>query len=227
MSIDTARGQFGVGPLARAAALVYTLLVVEFGLLLTAAPGLVALLLRRDASNLPLAAACLIPAGPAMSAALYALHRRKLDLADLHPAAAFWRGYRLNARSSLGVFLPWLALLTMVAMTLTHRGASGIGGWWLVLLVVIAAAATVWLTIALVITSLFAFRVIDVARLAAYFLIRTPRVTLGNAGLLIAAGAVTAAATEAVPIVLASALGLLLLLNSAAMIAQVEADFTA
>lgn len=227
MSIDTARGQFGVGPLARAAALVYTLLVVEFGLLLTAAPGLVALLLRRDASNLPLAAACLIPAGPAMSAALYALHRRKLDLADLHPAAAFWRGYRLNARSSLGVFLPWLALLTMVAMTLTHRGASGIPGWWLVLLVVIAAAATVWLTIALVITSLFAFRVIDVARLAAYFLIRTPRVTLGNAGLLIAAGAVTAAATEAVPIVLASALGLLLLLNSRTMIDQVEANFTA
>ena len=227
MSADTARGQFGAGPLARAAALIYTLLVVEFGLLLTAAPGLVALLLRRDASNLPLAAACLIPAGPAMSAALYALHRRKLDLADLHPAAAFWRGYRLNARSSLGVFLPWLALLTMVAMTLTHRGASGIPGWWLLLLVVIAVAATVWLTIALVITSLFAFRVIDVARLAAYFLIRTPRVTLGNAGLLIAAGAVTAAATEAVPIVLASALGLLLLLNSAAMIDQVEADFTA
>lgn len=227
MSADTARGQFGAGPLARAAALIYTLLVVEFGLLLTAAPGLVALLLRRDASNLPLAAACLIPAGPAMSAALYALHRRKLDLADLHPAAAFWRGYRLNARSSLGVFLPWLALLTMVAMTLTHRGAAQIPGWWLVLLVVIAVAATVWLTLALVITSLFAFRVIDVARLAAYFLIRTPRVTLGNAGLLIAAGAVTAAATEAVPIVLASALGLLLLLNSAAMIDQVEADFTA
>lgn len=227
MRIDTARGQFGVGPLARAAALIYTLLVVEFGLLLTAAPGLVALLLRRDASNLPLAAACLIPAGPAMSAALYALHRRKLDLTDLHPAAAFWRGYRLNVRSSLGVFLPWLALLTMVAMTLTHRGASGIPGWWLLLLVVIAVAATVWLTIALVITSLFAFRVIDVARLAAYFLIRTPRVTLGNAGLLIAAGAVTAAATEAVPIVLASALGLLLLLNSGPMIDQVEADFTA
>lgn len=227
MSTSTVTRQFGTGPLARAAALVYTLLMTEFLLLVTTAPGLAALLLHRDASNLPLAAVCLVPAGPGLSAALYALQRRRRDLADLHPAADFCRGYRLNARHALRVFVPWLALLTIVAMTLAHRGVAGIPRWWAVLLVVIAVAATLWLANALVITSLFAFRVIDVARLAAYFLIRTPRVTLGNAGLLIAAGAVTAAATEAVPIVLASALGLLLLLNSAAMIDQVEADFTA
>jgi hypothetical protein len=227
MTLDTAPGQFGTGPLARAAALVYTLLVVEFLLLAAAAPGLVALLLlRRDASNLPLAAACLVPAGPALSAALYALHRRRLDLADLHPAAAFWRGYRLNAWSALRVFLPWLALLTMVAMTLAHRGTAGIPGWWRVLLVVIAAVATLWLTNALVITSLFAFRARDVARLAAYFIGRTPKVALGNASLLILVIGVTVAATEAVPILLASALGLVLLGNCGAMIHRVQEEFT-
>src|SRR5258705_8120945 len=46
------------GPLARAAAVVYTLPVVELLLLLTTAPGLILLiLLDRDASNVPLAAA--------------------------------------------------------------------------------------------------------------------------------------------------------------------------
>jgi hypothetical protein len=228
MSLNTAPGQFGVGPLARSAAMVYTLLVIEFGLLLTTAPGLVALLtLHRDASNLPLAAACLAPAGPALSASLYALYQRRLDLADLHPAAAFWRGYRRNARGALAVFLPWLALLTMVAMTIAHRGAAGIPGWWLVLLVVVAAAATLWLTNALVITSLFAFRAVDVARLAAYFLVRTPKVTLGNASLLLATAGVTVVATEAVPILLAPVLGVVLLHNCRMMVEQVRTDFTA
>src|SRR4051812_29804719 len=61
--------QFGVGPLARAAAFVHTLLVVELLLLATTVPGLVPLvLLDRDASNVPLAAACALPLGPAVSA---------------------------------------------------------------------------------------------------------------------------------------------------------------
>ena len=69
------RPGFGEGPLSRAAALVYTLIVVELLLLATTLPGLVPLvLLARDVSNAPLAALCLLPLGPALSAALYALH---------------------------------------------------------------------------------------------------------------------------------------------------------
>ena len=227
MSTGTVTRQFGTGPLARAAALVYTLLVTEFLLLIATAPGLAALLLLdRDAGNLPLATACLLP-GPALSAALYALQRRRLDLADLHPAADFWRGYRLNTRHALRVFVPWLVLLLLVAMTVAHRGAAGIPGWWVVLLVVIAVAATLWLANALVITSLFAFRAVDVARLAAYFLGRTPLVTLGNAGLLACAGIVTAFATEAGTALLAAAFCLALLHNSRVLIDQVRRDFVA
>jgi hypothetical protein len=228
MSSGTAARGFGTGPLARAAALVYTLLVVEFLLLVTIAPGLAALmLLDRDASNLPLAAACAVPAGPALSAALYALHHRRLDLADLHPAAAFWRGYRLNARSALRVFVPWLGLLTVVAMTLAHRGAAGIPGWWQVLLVIIAVAATLWMANALVITSLFTFRAVDVARLAGYFLGRTPMATLGNACLLILAAGLTLAATEAALTLLASVFALAALHNCRTMVEVVRRDFTA
>lgn len=228
MSEKAASRDFGTGPLAKVSALVYTLIVTEGLFLATAAPGLVLLLLLdRDASNLPLDALCLVPVGPAASAALFALHRRNADLADLHPMAAFWRGYRLNAAGALRVYLPWLVLLTMVAMALAHRRADGVPGWWLVLLVVIAVAATLWLANALVITSLFAFRTVDVARLAAYFLGRTPLATLGNAGLLIVAAIVTAYGTEALTVLLATAFCLLLLHNCRTMINQVRSEFTA
>jgi hypothetical protein len=219
---------FGTGPLARVSALVYTLLVTEGLLLLTSAPGLVPLLLLRGgASNLPLYAACLIPVGPSASAALFALWRRSGDLADLHPATQFWRGYRLNAAGVLRVYVPWLAVMTMVAMSVAHGNVGGVPGWWRVLLVVIAVAATLWLVNALMITSLFAFRAVDVARLATYFLGRTPLVTLGNAGVLLAAALVTAYGTEAMTALLVSVFGLLLLHSSRAMIEHVRRDFTA
>lgn len=225
---EKAAGEFGTGPLSRVSALVYTLLVTEGLFLVTALPGLVPLLLLdRDASNLPLDAVCLMPAGPAVSAALFALHRRQPDAADLHPAATFWRGYRLNAAASLRVFVPWLVAATMVAMTLAHRRADGVPGWWLSLLVVIALAATLWLVNALVIASLFSFRTVDTARLAAYFLGRTPLVTLGNAGVLLGAALITAYGTEALTALLVSAFGLLLLNSGRAMIEQVRNDFTA
>ena len=228
MTVTTgARRQFGEGPLARAAALVHTLLVVEALLLVTTAPGLVALvLLDRDASNLPLAALCAIPLGPALCAAVYALHHRRLDLTDLHPAAAFWRGYRLGAAGVLRLWIPWLAWVTILGVNLAHLRGAGLPGWWAVPLVLVAVVATLWVANALVITSLFAFRTVDVARLAAHFLARTPAVALGNAGLLVAAVAVTALSSEAVLALLGSLLAAALLRTSRPMTTMVQREFT-
>lgn len=229
--MSTASGSeptFGEGPLARASALVYTLLVVELLLLIAGAPGLVVLvLLDRDASNIPLAAACAIPLGPALSAALYALRHRRRDLIDLRPATAFWRGYRLNVVGVLQVWIPWLAWLAIVAVSLTHFTAAAVPGWWAVLLVAIAAVASLAMMNALVITSLFAFRALDVVRLAVAFLTRTPGVTLGNACLLVLAGAITALTSEAVLALLGSLLAGALLLICRPLIAEVRRDFTA
>lgn len=222
------RHQFGEGPLARAAALVYNLLVVEVLLLLTSLPGLVPLvLLDRDASNIPLAAACALPLGPALAAALYALHHRRRDLADLRPAAAFWRGYRLNFLGALQVWVPWLVWLAIVGVNLTHFAATGLPAWWAGLLVLVAAAATLAAVNALVITSLFSFRAVDVARLAVSFLTRAPGVTLGNACLLVVAAGVTALADEAVLALLGSVLAAALLRTCRPMIARVQREFTA
>jgi hypothetical protein len=229
MSIATgARRPFGEGPLSRVAATVYTLLVVEVLLLATTVPGLVVLvLLDRDASNLPLVAACALPLGPAASAALYAWHHRRVDLADLKPSAAFWRGYRSNAQGVLRIWVPLLAWLTIVAVNLAHFTAAGVPGWWAVLLVLIATVVTLWAINALVITSLFTFRAIDVARLAAYFLIRTPGVTLGNAGILAAAVGITLVSSEAVLALVACVLVAVLLRTCRPMITAVRENFTA
>jgi hypothetical protein len=221
------RREFGAGPLARAVALVYALLVVEVLLVVTTLPGLVPLLLLdRDASNLPLAAACLLPVGPAVSAALFAVHRHHGDLTDLHPGRAFWRGYRLNVAGVLRIWVPALVWLTIIAMTVTHLPAAGVPRWWTVPLVVVAVAVALWTANAIVISSLFAFRARDVARLAGYFLTRSPGGTLRTACLLVVAAAVTALTSDAVLALLGSVLVLLWLRASGAMIRTTREEFT-
>ncbi|MFG1696124.1 hypothetical protein [Nonomuraea sp. NPDC049309] len=227
MSDPTTSQKFGSGPLSRGSALIYTLLIVELLVLLTAVPGLaVMVLLDRDATNLPLMTACLLPAGPALSAALYALRHRSRDLAELSPAAAFWRGYKLNVGAALRVWAPYLLMLALVGTNLANFAAAGVPGWWGALLIVLAAGGTLWVLNALVITSLFAFRAVDVAKLAAYALGRFPALTLANACLLIVAGAVVFVATEAALALLASVFAGTLLWNSRAMITEVQQRFT-
>jgi hypothetical protein len=223
-----ARTQFGEGPLSRIAAFVYTLFVIEVLLLVTSVPGLVPLLLlERDASNLPIAALCLVPFGPALSAAVYALRHRKLDLTELKPARAFWRGYRLNVGGALRIWLPWLVWVTIVGVGLANFAAAGLPGWWAALLVIVAVVSTLWVANALVITSLFAFRAVDIARLAAYFLGRALGTTLGNACLVIVAVGVTYISSELVLLLLGSIFALALLRTSEPMITEVRDRFTA
>ena len=226
--VAAVRREFGEGPLGRAAAFVYSLLVVELLFLLTTFPGLIGLMfLGRDASNAIVAAACALPIGPALSAALYALHRRGRDLTELRPATAFWRGYRINVRPALAVFTPWLAWMAVIAVNLANFDAAAVPGWWAGLLVVVAVAATLWVANALVITSLFTFRAIDVARLGAYFLGRTPGVTLGTAGLVIAATGITLISSEAVLALFGSVLALALTRTAGPMINEIQREFTA
>jgi uncharacterized membrane protein YesL len=222
-----ARG-FGDGPLSRVAARVHTLLVVELLLLAASLPGLVPLvLLGRDASNVPLYAACALPLGPALSAALYALHHQRPDLTDLRPAAAFLRGYRANAAGVLRLWAPLLAWLTVVGVNLAHLDAAGVPRWWAALLVGVAAVAALAGAHALVVTSLFAFRARDVARLAVGFLVRAPAGTLGVALLLAAAVAVTAVTSEAVLALAGSLWALALLRVAGPMIDTIRKEFTA
>ncbi|WKU06757.1 DUF624 domain-containing protein [Micromonospora sp. HUAS LYJ1] len=226
MSAPTWR-EVGDGPLSRAAAAVYTVLVVGFLLILTTLPGLVpVLLLGRDASNLPLVALCLLPVGPAVSAALYALHHQRPDLTDLRPAARFRQGYRANLAQVLRIWVPLLLWLTVIAVNLTHLSVAGVPAGWAVPLFAIGLVATLVGGNALVIASLFTFRTRDVLRLALYFLVRTPAVTIGTVLLLAAAGALTVLVSEALPVLLAGPFALAYLRIATPMTDLVRKDFT-
>jgi hypothetical protein len=201
--------------------------VVQACVLVTAAPAvLLPVLLDRDASNVPLLAVAAVPLGPALSAALYALRHRGHDLTDLSPARTFWRGYRLNARAVLKLWLPWLAWAAVAGTSLAHPEGAGVPRWWHAALVTLAAGSLLWQANALVIASLYEFRTRDTARLAAWFLIRTPRVTVGTAGLALAAGAVVVWRSEAVLALVAVVFAAALLTVSAPMRAEIEQRFT-
>ncbi|MEU7589245.1 DUF624 domain-containing protein [Micromonospora sp. NPDC049230] len=227
MSTTRTWRQFGDGPLSRITSRVYILLVVELLLLLTTLPGLLPLLLLgRDPSNLPLAALFLVPLGPALSAALYALHHQRTDLTDLRPASVFWRGYRANLSGVLRVWVPTLLWLTVLAVNLAYRGAVGLPGWWAVPLVLLGVVVTLCGVNALVITSLFDFRTRDVLRLAVHFLVRTPGVTVGTALLVAAAAGITAVLSEAVLAMFGSVAVLALLRLSDPMVRLTRQEFT-
>lgn len=218
---------FGEGPLSRVTSTVYTLLVIEALLLLTSLPGLVPLvLLDRDNSNIPFAALCAIPLGPAFSAALFALRKRSRDLTDLRPGRSFWRGYRSNFKSSLLVWVPGVFWLGIIALGLSTRSDAGLASAWAVLLGLVGLLVTLWLVNALVITSLFVFRTLDIARLALYFIARKPLVALGNAGVLIVAVFIIVSTSEAVLTLFGSVLALLLLRTSLPMIEITTKEFT-
>jgi hypothetical protein len=78
-----------------------------------------------------------------------------------------------------------------------------------------------------VITSLFAFRARDVARLAAYFLVRTPGVTIGNLSLLVVAAGITLVSSEVVLLTLGSVLAITLLRTCQPMTTEIQKEFIA
>jgi hypothetical protein len=110
---------------------------------------------------------------------------------------------------------------------LANFTAAGVPGWWAVLLVVVAVAVTLWVVLALVVTSLFSFRARDVARLAAYFLGAAPGVTVGVACVLVVTVGATVLLSEVVPLLLAPLLVLALVRVCAPMTGRIRAEFTA
>lgn len=221
------RREFGDGPLGRAANAIYWYLVVELLLVLTSLPGWVALvLLDRSAGNFPFVVLCLLPLGPAASAALFAL-RDRAGAEALNPASSFWRGYRLNWADVLRVWTPALVALGVVGFSLANLGATGVPGWYAPVLFVIGAGLLLWTVNVLVIVSFFGFRARDSARLAAYYLAARPLVTLGTLSLLVLAGGVVVLTTEAVFGLLAAVWLGLVLRNARPLLSDVEERFTA
>ncbi|WP_232667946.1 glycosyl transferase [Pseudonocardia sp. TRM90224] len=220
----------GDGVLARGAAAVYQVLVLELLLLVTASPGLVLLvLLVPDTSNAPLVALALLPVGPALSATLFAWRACPTG-GDLQPARHFRRGYRANVVDVLRWWAPALCLMAVLVTNLAHlelavapavpRAVVG------TLLVVLLVATVLWSAHVLVLTSLFTLRTRDAALLGLHHLGRA-RTTLGAASLLVLAAGTVLVTSDWVLALLGSLFALVLLHNARPMIADVEENHTA
>lgn len=215
------------GAFWRATTVVYWYVVVECCFLLAAAPGLAGiLLLERHPSNIPLYALCLVPLGPAFSAAVSTMAARaSADEANVWPR--YWRAYVRNLRDVLWVWIPALALATVLGTTIAFGTAAGVdlffGGAAIVLLVALA----LWSSHALVIASFFRFRARDTARLALYYLAAKPLVTLGAASYLVLATALVTFGSDWMLALAAVVFAVFAGANARPMIADVTARFTA
>ena len=188
----------GAARLARVTTGAYWYVVV--GVLLCAAslPSVaLLLLLDRVAANAPLVPLCLVPYGPALSAALYALRERTRAEAPA-PARAFGRGYASGFADVLRLWVPATAGLAVVAAGAVNLAAAGLPGSYAVVLVVVASLVVLWLLDATALATFFSFRSRDVARLAAHYLVAAPRVTVGLVALVVVAAGVVWLTSEAV-----------------------------
>ena len=161
-------------------------------IVLTSLPGFVAgFFLAPVPNNLPLAFLCLLPVGPAASAALFAWRRRDVDGPDLIPGGHFWRGYRLNALDVLKWWVPYLVLLAVMSFVGLNIHVSGWPPQLVWVFVVIAALLTLVAGHMMVVTSLFSFRTTDATRISLLFVFKHWRTTLADAVLLVAMGMLT------------------------------------
>jgi hypothetical protein len=178
----------------------------------------------RSPSNAPLAGLCLLPLGPALSAALYSLRSRE-GAEDLGPARSFWRGYRLNSFDVLRLWLPAMLVLAIIALGFANLDVAGMPASYGAVLTVVALLVVIWSLHAVVIASLFSFRTRDTARLAAHYLGRLPLVSLGTASLLVLAGAVVVVTFDAVLALLGGLWAGLLLTNARRLVTDVAENF--
>lgn len=220
-------GGFGSGVLSRAAAFVYTHLVVGVLLCAGSSPTVVLLLLlERTASNVPLVPLCFVLSAPALSAALFAL--RDLGRTDeLVPARTFLRGLRLGWADALRAWTPAMAALAVIAGGIVSLDDAGIPAAYAGILLMFGVLFLLWGVNTLLIATFFSFRWRDTARLAAFYIGRRWTVTLGELALLIVAVATVFFTTEAVLWLFQVAWISFLVIVARPLLADVTARFTA
>lgn len=218
--------EIGRGPLSRAAAAVYRMIVLE-GLLLTAvAPTIaVVLLLRKDASNIPIFVLALLPVAPALVAALAAARAWRLS-PDLSPARSFVLAYRRDALPTLAWAAPAIGVLAVLTFNLINLASVPGGELIRPALLVIALLILVWSAHMLALTSAFHFRTRDAARIALGSMLPQWRFSLGIVSLLLIAGTIVLATSEIVLLLFFWAFAMMLALLARPLITTVTERFT-
>ena len=220
------KAEYGAGPLFRAAGAVAGVMTGSALLVLANVLLLVALAVA-PLAGIWLVLPALVPAGPALVACMYAFNRM-LARHGGQVYQDFIRGYRMNARQALQVWLPYLLVLAVIAVNLAGLPLLGPAAPALrpALVVLALIVATAGLN-ALLLLSRFSFRTRDLYRLSLYSFSARKRVSLGNAGILFVSATLLLMTTTYLLPVLAGTVVFLVCLNSRQLLALVEEKFTA
>lgn len=226
MSMRQHAEEIGPGVLSRFTAAVYRYLVLGVFLAVAGAPTLLAwMLLAPDPANVVWFMAALLPAAPALSAALYAQRAWERE-PDLSPARPLFRGLKMNLRDTLAWWVPALAVATMLAVNVLFAGQVAGGAILRPVCAVLLAVLVVWGGHLLVVSSFFSFRFRDVLRVAAAEFFLSWKSSLGILLLLAVAVGTVLMSSEAVLLLLAWAFALMLWVLARPVVADVTKRFT-
>ncbi|MDR6437006.1 putative membrane protein YesL [Paenarthrobacter nicotinovorans] len=216
--------QYGSGPLFKAAGLVYGVMVG--GALLVLANVLVVLMPLLAGLVGPAALLGFVLVGPSLVACCYAFNRL-IAGEDTGVFGDFVKSYRSNFGQALVVWLPYAALLAIIAANLSSLPGSNpetvaarVG---LVGLGLVVSAAAVH---AMLLLSRFTFRTVDIYRLSVYTIGARTRVAFGNVGILFVAGFALITSSVWLLLLIGGLILYLLCLNSRPLLALVEERFT-
>ncbi|MCC3761743.1 hypothetical protein K3N28_01475 [Glycomyces sp. TRM65418] len=224
--MTTHADEIGPGALSRLTAAVYRYLVLGVFLAVAGLPTLLFwTLLAPEPSNVVLFTAALLPAAPALSAALYA-QRAWAREPDLSPARLLLRGLRLNLRDTIAWWVPVLALTTVLAVNLLF--AEGVAGGAVLrpVCAVLLVALAVWSGHLLVVTSFFSFRFRDVLRVAAAEFFLSWKSSLGLLALFVVVIATVVLGSEALLLLLGGAFSVSLWLVARPVVTDITDRFT-
>ncbi|ASN19271.1 YesL family protein [Arthrobacter sp. YN] len=220
----TKEAQYGSGPLFKAAGVVYGVMVG--GALLVLANALVVLMPLLAGIVGPVALLGFVLMGPSVVASCYAFNRL-LTGEETGVFHDFVKSYRGNFGQALAVWLPYAALLAVIAANLSSLPGSNleavaarIGLVGLGLLVSTAALH------AMLLLARFDFRTVDIYRLSIYSIGVRKRVALGNVGILFITGFVLISTSVWLMLFVGGLMVYLLCLNSRPLLALVEEKFT-
>lgn len=225
------KAEYGSGPVFKAAAVVYGVMV---GAGLLALANILVLLTPVLAGVIgPVALLGFLFVGPSVVAVGYAFNRQMAgeDTGVFHD---FLKSYRSNFAQALGVWLPYLGFLAVIAFNLSVLPGSLSAGAvtgpvqiaariGLIVLGILALTAGVQ---ALLMLSRFSFRTRDIFRLSLLSLSAQPRVSLGNAGILFVTAFLLVSTTAWLAVFLAGPMLYVICLNSKPLLTYVEGRFT-
>ncbi|MDN4525023.1 YesL family protein [Fictibacillus fluitans] len=177
-------------------------------------------------TNITLYFLALIPAGPSISALFYSIGKLIREQ-ELSPLRDYLHGYKINVKDTLKFWTPYLMVLYILFIDFQYYNTN-LSFKNSVLSVVILAGIALLMVVSLnafFINSGFSFRTRDVWRLSIYYGFKKPKITFGNAGIVIIALFMTMVTNSFFMVFTASLITYLFMLNSKTLLEDLKENF--